>query len=337
MPELWQAYGVVRPGAACRECRGAIVTEQMTLLVVTAGRPSLERTLRGACAGGRSRLAEVLLIDNSASGLDADSVSQWVAGVPVRIIAGEPGGVGRNLLIGEARTDLVCFTDDDCVPDPAWIAELAGYLTANPAVAAAFGKVAPTPRPGAWIREIAIDNVGTVAWGEDGTGDDLLFCPSISAPSWPPGVPAGRPSVPWAVVGSSNNLGIRRSLLLPGRLPFLLTLGPGSPAVSGEDTEFGYALMAAGRQVAYVPDAVVLHDSWLDVRLADRKRRGYFRGNTEALAHHAMRGDARAAELLSAYWAHFCEVNGFGDPGEVLDWAYGTAAGLVHAVAVSPA
>lgn len=305
------------------------MTEPMTLLVVTAGRASLEMTLRAACSQGRSCLAEVLLLDNSPGGLTGVEVRQWVAGVPVTIIAGEPGGVGRNLLLEHARTDLVCFTDDDCRPDEGWIACLTAYMSAHPEVAAAFGKVLPAPRPGAWIRETSIDGIGTVAWGEAGAGEDLLFCPSISAPSWMPGVAAGRPSVPWAIVGSSNNLGIRRSLLLADRPPFLTTLGPGSPAISGEDTEFGYALMAAGRGVAYVPEAEVLHDSWLDVAEADRKRRGYFRGNTEALAHHALRGDLRAAELLAAYWAHFCEVNGFADPGRVLDWAYGTAATVV--------
>jgi glycosyl transferase family 2 len=305
------------------------MTEQMTLLVVTAGRASLETTLRAACSAGRSFLAETLLLDNSPAGLVPGEVSRWVGGVPVRIIAGEPGGVGRNLLIEQARTDLVCFTDDDCLPDEGWIATLTAYLSAHPEVAAAFGKVLPVPRPGSWVREISIAGVGTVAWGEVGTGDDLLFCPSISAPSCAPGVARCNPSVPWAVVGSSNNLGIRRSLLLGGRPPFLTTLGPGSPAISGEDTEFGYALMAAGRDVAYVPEAQVLHDSWLDVTEADRKRRGYFRGNTEALAHHAMRGDRRAAELLAAYWSHFCEVNDFADPGRVLDWAYGTAATVV--------
>jgi hypothetical protein len=167
---------------------------------------------------------------------------------------------------------------------------------------------------------VPIDGVGTVAWGEAGPADAPLFCPAVSAPSWRPGIATGPPSVPWAAVGS---LGVRRSALLPGRPAFLPFLGPNSPAGSGEDTEFGYSLMAAGRSVAYVPDALVRHDSWLTVAQADGKRRYYFRGNTEALAHHAMRGDVRAAELLGRYWEHFCAVDGFDGAGAVLECAYG--------------
>jgi hypothetical protein len=81
--------------------------------------------------------------------------------------------------------------------------------------------------------------------------------------------------------------------------------------------------MAAGRAIAYVPQARVEHDSWLDQQAAERRRQGYFRGNTEALGYHALRGDASAAELLMAYWRHFCAVNGFDGVEGVLDWAYG--------------
>lgn len=299
------------------------MTEKSTLVIMTVGRSSLVRTLRSACAGDRSRLSEVLLLDNSPGGLPIAEVEDAVGGVPYRLLpgAGRPGG--RNTLLAEAGTDLVCCTDDDCVPDPLWINNLTEYLSENPSVAAAFGRVEPVSRSDAQIREVPIEGVGLVAWGEAASSTELLFCPAVSAPSWRPGIATGPPSVPWACVGSSNNLGLRRSLMPPGRPVFLPNLGPHSPAGSGEDTELGYALMAAGRPVAYVADALVLHDSWLTAAQADAKRRGYFRGNTEALAHHATRGDRRAAELLVAYWAHFCEVNGFEDARAVLEWAYG--------------
>jgi hypothetical protein len=44
------------------------------------------------------------------------------------------------------------------------------------------------------------------------------------------------------------------------------------------------------------------------------------------VAFHALRGDTRAAGLLARCWAHFCEVNGFSGPREVLEWACGAAA-----------
>jgi hypothetical protein len=203
---------------------------------------------------------------------------------------------------------------------------MAAYMAAEPGVAAAFGFVEPVPVPGGRVGTDKVPLLGTSAWGEaDGENGEKLWCPAVSSPHWRPGIATGEPTVPWAVVGSSNNMALRRSLMLPERPVFLPALGPGTGAGSGEDTEFGYALMAAGRSVAHVPQARLRHDSWLRPAVAEWTHRCYLRGTVEALGQHVMRGDERARTLLIAYLMYFGNDNAYGlkDLGEILEWAYG--------------
>jgi GT2 family glycosyltransferase len=300
------------------------VREPASLVICSLGRPSLVATVAAACAESAGAIGEVVLLDDSRGRIDHDVIRDAAAGVPCRILTRDADGLGvRSRALDAARHDLLLLTDDDCLPAPDWAARLVDFMVEHPDVAAAFGRVDPSPRPGAVTRVTAIPGVGEVAWGEAPGPDGPVWCPAISVPSWSPGIVDDEPTVPWARVGASNNLALRRSRLLPGRPIFLPMLGPGTRAGCGEDTELGYALMAAGRPVAYVPDARMLHDSWLPAGTAARKRWHYFQGNTEALGLHAMSGDARAASLLGAYWRHFCEVNGFAGLADVLGWAYG--------------
>lgn len=297
--------------------------ESITVAIASMGRPSLHRTLHALRRQPAELIDAVVVLDNSDGAMDRDAVRDSCARVRLRFLdGGRNNGGGRNQLLAAASTDVVLFTDDDCIPAQDWVARMARAMDRSAQVAAAFGRVEPVPRPDSRIASVQIPGVGVVAWGEAGTDGASLWCPAISAPSWTDGVYAGIPTVPWACVGSSNSLALRRSLMLPDRPVFLPHLGPGSPAGAGEDTELGYALMAKGRAVAYVASALVHHDAWLPEDAADQKRRMYLRSNVEALGHHVLNGDRRAGELLADYLHHFCAVNGISDLGAALCWAY---------------
>ncbi|MER5950228.1 glycosyltransferase family A protein [Streptomyces sp. NPDC001904] len=304
--------------------------DALTVAVCTVGRPALTRALSMIVAGDTSTIHEIIVVDNTAGTLDRAHVHDACAPVHARILNGSgPASVGRNLALSHAQTDVVLFLDDDCLPDPAWAKEMAHYMASNPGLAAAFGKVVPVPVPGWELRTAYLPRLGENAWGVVQGEDGERWCPAVSAPSWTPGPVRGEPTVPWCVVGSSNNLALRRSRLPEGRPAFLPHLGPGTGAGSGEDTELGYLLMREGRGVAYAPWAQVQHDSWMSPASTEPAHRGYIRGNVEALGHHAVRGDQHAAGLLAAYLGHFRADNGFGltEFGEVLEWAYGSFTG----------
>jgi hypothetical protein len=188
-----------------------------TLLIATIARPTIERTVRLACEGAAGTLAELIVLDNSDDALDAGAIVAAASGVPCRILPGaRRDRGGRNRLVNAARTDLVCLTDDDCLPQPGWAAELTRYMAAHPDVAAGFGQVSPVPLAGAQIRVVAISGVGEVAWAEAEGPDGPVWCPAISVPSWRPGVVREPPTVPWARVGSSNNRCCGAACCLPG-------------------------------------------------------------------------------------------------------------------------
>jgi glycosyltransferase involved in cell wall biosynthesis len=69
---------------------------------------------------------EVIVVDDGS--LDAGTVADVVAGAPhARLLVASGGGpaAARNLGAADARAPLLCFTDDDCRPEPGWVAAIA--------------------------------------------------------------------------------------------------------------------------------------------------------------------------------------------------------------------
>ncbi|MEU4160898.1 glycosyltransferase [Actinoplanes sp. NPDC026670] len=303
----------------------------LTVAVCSIGRADLFQSLRLIAADDVSSIAEVIVVDNTGGSLDRTAVADASANVPVRVLDGSgTASDGRNLALASARTDVVLFFDDDCLPEPGWVKEMATYMSAEPEVAAAFGRVEPVPLPNWRLESEVVPLLGENAWATAETPDGELWCPAVSASNWQPGPYTGEPTIPVSVVGSSNNMALRRSKMLPGRPVFLPHLGPGTGPASGEDTELGYALMREGRTVAYLPSARALHNSWLETATADHKQRCYVRGNVEALGYHALRGDDHAARLLATYLGNFrvSNTSGLHELGDILAWAYGSLAGV---------
>jgi len=267
--------------------------ERVTVVICTLGRPSLLRAIESVADGDCRALAELIVVDNTPGGLGLFMAG---FGIPIRIVSGHRVlSIARNIGIAAASTDVVLFTDDDCEPNVDWVLTSAVYMAKAKAVAAAFGRVIPSPRRGTQILDRPIEGVGVAAWAEAGDA----YCPAVSSPSWSPG-PAGRVTVPWAVVGSSNNLSIRRSALASPR-PFRAEFGAGSPALSAEDTEFGYSLMRAGRRVDFCATATVTHNRWLAKQEWERLHDRYAHGNVAVLESLARAGDDTANTLLISY------------------------------------
>lgn len=154
----------------------------------------------------------------------------------LRIAATGGPSVPRNTGVSVARGELLLFTDDDCLPEPAWVGALRDALAGNDL---ARGPVHPTSEPhGAWDR-------------------------SIDVPS----------PTPWY---ETANLGVRRTAFLAaGGFPVLDVLGSlPAPRGFGEDVVFGHRA-ADGRREGWAPTAVVRHrwvaGSYLD-HLRGRRR-----------------------------------------------------------------
>lgn len=198
----------------------------VSIVVPTRNRPAdLERCL--AALAGQSGLEsfEILVVDDGTD--DPEAVRDVVAGLTgVRLVRQDRAGpaIARNAGVRAARGDLVCFTDDDCRPEPEWASRLVRALGAG-ADAAGGRTVSGEPGdPFAAATEVIIEHL---RWS-DGDAGRIAFVPS-------------------------NNLAASRSLLL--RLPFDETY----PRAAGEDRDWCARLLREDGPIVVVPEAVVYH------------------------------------------------------------------------------
>lgn len=88
------------------------------------------RVLLGAALDGLAAQTyqdfEVIVVDDGSSdGSGEEAASRVIAGRPVRVLRGGANGAvaARQVGVAEARGEILAFTDSDCVPVPAWLAE----------------------------------------------------------------------------------------------------------------------------------------------------------------------------------------------------------------------
>jgi GT2 family glycosyltransferase len=200
----------------------------VTIVVPSRDRPqALARCLAALGALDLDDPPEIVVVDDGSR--DEAAVAAVVAAVAgARVVRTRGVGLGaaRNVGVRAATGAIVLFTDDDCRPDPGWARLLAEAL-AEDGVAAAGGVTAPGDPGNAYAR------VSETVCGF--ARDRIGF-----------------------LIG--NNIACRRDVALA--LPF----DEGSPVPAGEDREWSARLRAAGRRIAFVPDAVVRHEPALDLR-----------------------------------------------------------------------
>lgn len=81
---------------------------------------------------------EIIVVDDGSR--DGTKEAATAAGARVLQQAQNQGqAVGRNRGIREAKGEIICFTDADCVPQPDWLAEITTPLLADPAIAGSKG------------------------------------------------------------------------------------------------------------------------------------------------------------------------------------------------------
>ena len=105
-------------------------SDSVTVVVPTRNRPDpLGRCLEALSRQVGVGTIEIVVVDDGSD--DPAAVKAAVERVPhARLVTQPPSGPAsaRNAGVGAARGSIVCFTDDDCEPDPGWAAGLAAAL-----------------------------------------------------------------------------------------------------------------------------------------------------------------------------------------------------------------
>lgn len=88
---------------------------------------------------------ELVLIDNGSPDGSAEAASRFADRLPLRLFREERAGLSnaRNAGVAQAHGDYICWTDDDVLLDPQWLAEDARAFVAQPDVALFGGPVLP--------------------------------------------------------------------------------------------------------------------------------------------------------------------------------------------------
>jgi GT2 family glycosyltransferase len=259
-----------------------------SVVVATRDRP----TELIACVRGLLGLAypdyEILLVDNAPSSEDtAVAVGRHFGHLPgVRYLREDRPGLSnaRNRGLAEAAGEVVAFTDDDVLVDPAWLASLVAALGAAPHVACATGLILPAEldtEAAMWFESYA-----GFAKGWERQLFDLVEHRR-------PG-----PLYPYAMgqFGSGASLAFKTAALrrLGG---FAAELGAGTSALGGEDLDVFLRLLASGAAIVYEPGAILRHRHLRDGAALRRQLHGYGVGLGAALTKCVLDRPGRVLDL----------------------------------------
>ena len=210
----------------------------------------------------------VVVIDQSDRD-DAERVRALCEG-RARYVASEPAGLGhaRQRALEHCSTEVLLFTDDDCLVRPGWAGALAAVFSVHPRAGAASGAV--RPHPSHPLPE------GVPPWvTEWGNGATRVF---------------EEPTDP-ATIGGGLNFGVRTHVMreLGGFDP---ELGAGAPLRSSEDADAFHRILRGGWHVVYTPQAVVSHHPPRDRAAHERNERAYAYGLGAWAAKSLSAGDS---------------------------------------------
>jgi glycosyltransferase involved in cell wall biosynthesis len=188
------------------------------------------------------------------------ALERQTVGVEVVVVEDAQGrgpAAARNEGAQRAAGKIVCFTDDDCAPEPGWAEALSA-----PILAGEFESSA-----------------GAMAMGPGATAADRAWEAIVAhLQEW--AAAARTPSPGFAITA---NLACTRTLL--ERLPF----DESFPLAAGEDRDWAERASRLGASPAFVPAAVVVHRSGLGIRNFLRQQYRYGRG----AARYRDRGQGR--------------------------------------------
>lgn len=263
-----------------------MIRPAITVVVCTRDRPA--ELARCLAALGRLDYApyDVVVVDNAPRD---DAAARVVRTTRCRYVREERPGLdrARNRGAAAARHDLIAYTDDDCEPDPGWLAGLAAAF-ADPRIAGVTGRILPasveTPAERLFQRY----------------GDGMDKGETARELQWDRLSPFGRIAVQAA--GAGANMAFRRAALEAAG-GFDPGLDLGTPARGAGDLDLFHRFLKAGFVLRYEPAAIVRHHHRREMPQLRRQLRDNGRSFGVYLLKlwRERRGDPRARAAVAAF------------------------------------
>ena len=246
---LVMAEGTERPPAPIPRASGARAPH-VTVVIATRDRAeSLRRCLESLLTQSYADM-DIVVVDNAPSSSETfDLIETDYAGrAPITYVLEERPGLARahNAGVAAAKGEVIAFTDDDVIVDPAWVAAIAANFALSDRIGCVTGLILPAEL-----------ETRAQYWTERHGGFGKGLARRVFDPARPE---AEGPLFPYAAgaFGSGANMAFRRETL--ARMGgFDATLGAGTLARGGDDLDGFFAALSAGYQIAYEPGAIVWH------------------------------------------------------------------------------
>lgn len=174
---------------------------------------------------------ELIIVDNESTDGTAALLASLPRRLPMRVVNEHTPGLSRarNTGLAAATGDLLLFTDDDCLPDPQWLAAIRDEFARAPSLGVLGGRV-----------ELFDERDQPTTTRTSRERDEITSAFKVDS-----------------IIGC--NMAFRRSALAAAG-PFDVALGGGTGAGAGEDVDFVYRALRAGLRIEYSPDALVYHN-----------------------------------------------------------------------------
>jgi GT2 family glycosyltransferase len=219
---------------------------------------------------------QVVVVDQSTDDRTRRAVESAAEGdARVRLESTDTVGssAARNLGARLADSEVVAYTDDDCIVERDWLSTIVREF-AGPDIAAVYGRLVP------------------YEWrGRDGTEVGFKGAEGRARYS--------RRTPPWHI-GHGGNMAFRRQDLLEAG-GFDPLLGAGGLFGACEDPDIAYRLLARGKTVTYSGSAVAYHKHWKDWAAQRRMERAYGVGAGAQFAKYIRSGDLYGLRLFCAW------------------------------------
>lgn len=285
-PHAVAGLGALRPSCT-RRWRSSGDLPEVAVVVPTVGSHPVLRDCVDALLGQDYEGSfEVIVVDNRPESGNVARALEGVDDPRLRIVDEPIAGASRarNAGLAASAAPIVAFTDDDAVADGRWLASSVAALEADPRIAATTGLViAGSLQTDAelWFEE----NVGfskgfrRLIWGLE----DEPALPGLGSTGRHGRLFPFRASV----FGSGNSMCFRRQVLI-GVGGFDTRLGPGTPALGGEDLDAFVKILLDGYLLVYEPRAFVRHFHRSTMPELERQMHQYGVGLTAYMAHEAI-------------------------------------------------
>jgi glycosyltransferase involved in cell wall biosynthesis len=209
--------------------------------------------------------AEVVVVDDGSTQQKRVAEITLEAGAKLVRLEGVGPAAARNAGVQAAQGEVICFTDDDCEPEPEWVHKLVSpIVTGNAECTAGLTTVASDASAADRAWQAIANYLQQVA-----------AKPGSSSPGFAP----------------TCNLACSRKLLK--ELPF----DESFPTAAGEDRDWAARAAARGSAPSFVPEAMVIHRPGLDTSSFLRQQYRYGRG----AARYRATGEGRKLGSLSFY------------------------------------